>query len=178
MSQKGKKSLKKGGKGEQARGPSRNDRDNIDGLNSLLSEANQGVNYALGRVLNNHGSSVTVRTSGYGSGTACVLANKRLETVLRNSLRLDPHLLVVLSMTTPLGKKGYTFEVVAVNLYDSQNHDNLEKEACSQIRDLIMRRCLGAIPPRPDQQDDGGIRFEEEEEEEEQDEIEVNLDDL
>lgn len=179
MSQKNKKAMKKGGKGEQVSGPSRNDQDNIDGLNSLLSEANKTVVYDLGRVLNNHGSSAMVQTISHGSGTACVLANKRLESVLRKSVRADPNLIVVLSVTTPIGKKGYTFEVVAVNLCSSLDRDKPAKEPCPQVRDLITRRCLGVIPARPDAQD-GEIEFHDDD-----DDVlagvldeEVNLDDL
>ena len=179
MSQKGRKAMKKGGKGEQVRGPSRNDQDNTDGLDSLLSEANKNVEYDIGRVVGYHGGKVVaVQTSRHGSGRAWPHANKRLGIVLRNALKADSNLLEVHSVTTLIGKKGYAFEVVAVNLCSSLDRDKPEKEPCPQVRDLITRRCLGVIPPRPDAQDEE-IQFEDDDVlAGVLDEEEVNLDDL
>lgn len=179
---KGDKARRGGARGHVANaGPSRNELNNYDGLSSLKDS---GVHLFAARVVGIHSKAsgiVSVNTAGYGSGTAKILANKRLKQYFAGVLARDPNALVIVCKIERLGKSGNSFEIVAVNPFTPDYMDE-KREPCPEILALVCS--VDHIPPRPDGEGDQGIKFLTEEEQaelaarEEEGEEEVNLDDL
>lgn len=172
-SNKGKKALKKGGKGGEGKGPSKKSQRNQEVLDTIGDQENAEIHPQLswGRVTGVHSIGkkprVVVDSHAHGRLPASVLAEKQIASLLSSLANHQP---IVLVEYMPSNK----YNILAVV-------DDEEPEGQYAIKRLNMKLLnLGMLPPRLQTTGevnlDGVVEFTESSDEEEGEE--VNLDDL
>jgi len=172
-SNKGKKALKKGGKGEGGNGPSKKCLRNQEVMDTIGDQENAAIHPQLswGRVTSVHSIGkkprVVVDSHAHGRLPGSVLAEKQIASLLGSLANHQP---IVLVEYMPSNK----YNILAVV-------DDEDSEGYSAIKRLNMRLPdLGELPPRLQTTGevnlDGVVEFTESSDEEEGEE--VNLDDL
>ena len=175
-SNKGKKALKKGGKGGGGKGPSKKCLRNQEVMDTIWEQENAAIHPQLswGRVTSVHSIGkkprVVVDSHAHGRLPGSVLAEKQIASLLSSLANNQP---IVLAEYVP---SRNNFNILAVV-------DDEDPDGQSAIKRLNMRLPdLGELPPRLQTTGevnlDGVIKFTESSDEEEEEEKEVDFDDL